>query len=59
MKVFVWILLGFFSFSTLDTKNETVTNDLINLEGVWELKHQFLYNDHQVSDTIFNTNGYR
>jgi len=59
MKVFVCILLGFFSFSILDTKNDIATDDLYNLEGVWELEHQFLYNDHQVSDTIFNTNGYR
>ncbi|MDH7445578.1 hypothetical protein [Aquimarina sp. 2201CG14-23] len=60
MKIFVLILLSLFSITTIDHKNTNTPIDLYNLEGVWELKHQFLYDsDNQISDTIFNTNGYR
>lgn len=30
-----------------------------NLEGVWELQHQFLFDHNEVSDTVPNQNGYR
>ncbi|RZT00253.1 hypothetical protein [Aquimarina brevivitae] len=35
------------------------TSNVANLEGVWELEHQFMYENNEVSDTIFNPNGYR
>ncbi len=40
------------------TKTSTSQNE-INLEGVWELKHQFLVENDQVTDTLYNLNGYR
>lgn len=30
-----------------------------SLEGVWELEHQFIYEDNQVQDTLYNLGGYR
>jgi hypothetical protein len=29
------------------------------IEGVWELEHQFIYENDQISDTLYNLNGYR
>ncbi|MEL6812131.1 MAG: hypothetical protein AAFP76_12430 [Bacteroidota bacterium] len=40
------------------TKKEAPQNK-ISLEGVWELKHQFLYENNEVLDTMYNLNGYR
>ncbi|WP_299252531.1 hypothetical protein [uncultured Aquimarina sp.] len=59
MKIFVLIILGLFSTTTIKNTNSTPSIDVYNLEGVWNLKHQLLYDQNQVSDTIFNTNGYR
>ncbi|WP_299436834.1 hypothetical protein [uncultured Aquimarina sp.] len=59
MKIFVLILLGLFSTSTIHNTHDTTPIDFYNLEGVWNLKYQLLYDDNQISDTIFNTNGYR
>ncbi|RKN01206.1 hypothetical protein D7033_05130 [Aquimarina sp. AD10] len=47
------------SFLTFIQKNDTPSTEPYNLEGVWELKHQFLYEDNQITDTVFNQNGYR
>lgn len=33
--------------------------ELISLEGVWELQHQFIFEDGKVQDTLFNLDGYR
>ncbi|WP_074407872.1 MULTISPECIES: hypothetical protein [Aquimarina] len=59
MKTLVLILLGVCFFSTVTRQNKTTDIEPYNLEGVWELKHQFLYEDNQISDTILNQNGYR
>ncbi|WP_299217029.1 hypothetical protein [uncultured Aquimarina sp.] len=59
MKIFVLILLGLFSTTAIDNTYVNTPIDVYNLEGVWELQHQFLYEDNHISDTIFNTNGYR
>ncbi|WP_298316438.1 hypothetical protein [uncultured Aquimarina sp.] len=59
MKIFVLILLGLFSTTAIDNTYVNAPIDVYNLEGVWDLKHQLLYDHNQVSDTIFNTNGYR
>ena len=37
----------------------STTGDPFNLEGVWELQHQFLYDDNQIQDTLYNLEGYR
>lgn len=30
-----------------------------SLEGVWDLKHQYLYENNEILDTLYNLNGYR
>lgn len=30
-----------------------------SLEGVWELKHQYIFENNEILDTIYNLNGYR
>lgn len=30
-----------------------------SLEGVWELKHQYIFENNEVLDTMYNLNGYR
>ena len=30
-----------------------------SLEGVWEMEHQFIYENNEILDTLYNLNGYR
>lgn len=30
-----------------------------SLEGVWELQHQYIYDNNEILDTLYNLNGYR
>ena len=30
-----------------------------SLEGVWEMKHQYIYENNEILDTLYNLNGYR
>jgi hypothetical protein len=30
-----------------------------SLEGVWEMKHQYIYENNQIQDTLFDVNGKR
>ncbi len=42
------------------TKNNSPENsNSISLEGVWELQHQYIYEDNEVHDTLYNLEGYR
>ncbi len=60
MKTLVIILFGMCSFFAITQEHKNTPSEPYNLEGVWELKHQFLYNENnQVSDTVQNQNGYR
>jgi len=60
MKNILLLLIGVSSFFTTLQEKKAPTTEPYNLEGVWELKHQFLYNENnQISDTIINQNGYR
>ncbi len=60
MKKIVFILLGIFSILAFTEKNNNTSIEPYNLEGVWELKHQFLYGENnRINDTVFNQNGYR
>lgn len=49
--------IGAFAFISAD-KNSSSSGEM-TLEGVWELEHQFLYENNQVKDTLMNLNGYR
>ncbi|MBT8276774.1 MAG: hypothetical protein KJO39_11560 [Bacteroidia bacterium] len=51
-------VIGAMAFISAD-KNDPANNNSLSLEGVWELEHQFLYEDNEVKDTIMNLNGYR
>lgn len=60
MKNVILLLLTICSILAFTEKNDQTSTELYNLEGVWELKHQFLYDEHNhISDTVFNQNGYR
>ncbi len=60
MKNLIILLIGMSSFLAITQEKKAAASEPYNLEGVWELQHQFLYNENnQVSDTILNQNGYR
>ncbi|WP_219008890.1 hypothetical protein [Aquimarina litoralis] len=59
MKLFFLIILGLFSTNTIHNNTSNKLIETYNLEGVWDLKHQFLYDQNEISDTITNINGYR
>lgn len=60
MKNLIILLIGMSSFLAITQEKKTAAAEPYNLEGVWELQHQFLYNENnQISDTILNQNGYR
>lgn len=54
----VCCVIGAMAFISAD-KNDPLNDNNLSLEGVWELEHQFLYENSQVTDTIMNLNGYR
>lgn len=43
----------------ISANSESNSDSLHSLEGVWELKHQFIYENNEVQDTLFNLDGYR
>ena len=49
------LALGLFTSATY----QPPTSDTYSLEGVWELQHQFIYENNEVQDTLYNLNGYR
>ena len=59
MKTLIFILMGFCSFLAINQENNKPNSELYNLEGVWELQHQFMYQDNHIADTLLNQNGYR
>ncbi len=60
MKNIIILLIGMSSFLAITQEKKAAAVEPYILEGVWELQHQFLYNENnQVSDTILNQNGYR
>ena len=59
MKTLILILIGMCSFLAITQENKKSAIEPYNLEGVWELQHQFMYEDNHISDTILNQNGYR
>lgn len=40
------------------TKNTPPPSE-ISIEGVWDLEHQFIYENNAIVDTLYNLNGYR
>ena len=55
-------LIAFCLLCALVFISTTKKNDPINvhsLEGVWELKHQYIFENNEILDTMYNFNGYR
>jgi len=50
-------LIGAILFVAADKKTTPPT--LHSLEGVWELKHQFIFENNEILDTLYNLNEYR
>lgn len=48
--------LALFLLSASD--KESVLDDH-SLEGVWEMQHQYIYDNNEILDTLYNLNGYR
>ncbi|WP_109300370.1 hypothetical protein [Aquimarina sp. AU474] len=59
MKTILLILVGMCSYLAITQENDKSNIEPYNLDGVWELKHQFIYEDNHIADTILNQNGYR
>jgi hypothetical protein len=57
VMLIVCCVVGALAFISAD--RNTSSNSEMTLEGVWELQHQFLYENNVVRDTIMNLNGYR
>ena len=53
----VCCVIGALAFISADKNNSQ--DNALSIEGVWELEHQFHYENSQVKDTIMNLNGYR
>lgn len=56
------ILIGFtiicaFVFISSSTKDIPFNHS--TLEGVWEMKHQYIYENNEILDTLFDVNGKR
>lgn len=49
-------LIGAAILISADTPN---ADQKAGIQGVWELEHQFIYENDEIADTLFNTNGYR
>lgn len=39
--------------------NKDAPQDTYSIEGVWDLKHQFIFENNEVLDTLYNLDGYR
>ena len=50
------LFLGTVFLSATKINNTPIQN---SLEGVWEMEHQFIYENNEVLDTLYNLNGYR
>ena len=60
MKKLSLIVLSIFCASIFIgfTIEEPVAEEL-SIEGVWEMKHQYIYENNEIQDTLFDVNGKR
>lgn len=49
-------LIGAAIFISADSSDSALE---AGLEGVWDLEHQFIYENNEIMDTLYNRNGYR
>lgn len=60
MKKFTFTIVAAIMALVLIAATNSDTNDNLHfLDGVWELQHQFIYEDNHVQDTLYNLEGYR
>lgn len=57
ISILVCCLVGSILFIAAVKKNDPPA--LHSLEGVWELKHQYLFENNEITDTLFDLNGKR
>ncbi|MCB0457646.1 MAG: hypothetical protein R2776_05400 [Flavobacteriaceae bacterium] len=50
------LVLALLCISAIKTEN---IQSNYSLEGVWEMEHQYIYENNEILDTIYNLNGYR
>ncbi|MEZ4779752.1 MAG: hypothetical protein R2786_10260 [Flavobacteriaceae bacterium] len=50
------LVLALLSISAIET--DSIQSNY-SLEGVWEMEHQYIYENNEILDTIYNLNGYR
>jgi hypothetical protein len=46
-------------FVLISGSSKESTYDDNSLEGVWEMEHQYIYDNNEILDTLYNLNGYR
>ena len=60
MKKLAFVTLGIMVFVVcISAVSKETTPSAISLEGVWDLEHQYLYEEGQIQDTLQNLDGYR
>ena len=59
MKKITLIIICTFFMISAGVSDFITSEEKYNLEGVWDLQNQFLYENNEVSDTVVNQNGYR
>ena len=60
MKKIILIACCLFGAIVFIAANKKATPlNVHSLEGVWDLRHQYIYENNEVLDTIYNLNGYR
>ena len=59
MKKITLIIICTFFMISAGVSDFINSEEKYNLEGVWDLQNQFLYENNEVSDTVVNQNGYR
>lgn len=57
ISLIAFCLIGAVVFIAANKKATPV--NVHSLEGVWELKHQYLYENNEILDTLYNLNEYR
>lgn len=58
-KIAILFFSVIFLFTLLSTSSKETTISNNSLQGVWELEHQFIYDNNETLDTLYNLNGYR
>lgn len=49
----------FFALVFISATKLESSQDNYSLEGVWEMEHQYIYDNNEILDTLYNLNGYR